>query len=411
MTKLTLRNITGNDPNELDVKKNYFISNYDANACNLEDALDSVERGQGDLKAFLLAVGTSRRDSEFNQILSEIISDFDDYWRNEHDIIAFRYPYVLPTIVLAVEARMISIHPNTQLFEGYNVFEHISKEEEEVIIAPPLTGPSPKKVQELSERLEKYFEVNIPRGDIHSVLTFLFNKIRIPIEAQPGKPVVLKKRQFLDNLAVHIVGESDEYRCPHLFNHQDDAHYLDPSEWCMSCCARMTEELFAHYGYGQTSHLTGFIPPRDVAHPEVVRDMCNFFKGSEEPTYPDWLKDMLAAAPSGPNEGQTPPQNPTASRSIGISSNSEGTNTAHKLPEVLTDADQFWANMKTLIRSEVNAALRAKTDNKGGVIKSRAKPTPRTQTPNTRRGGGNSVTPAQRAHSGTHRAANVNGGK
>ena len=410
MTKLTLRNITGNDPYELDVKKNYFISNYDADASNLEDALDAVERGLKDLKAFLLVVGTSRSEYFYNIQMPTANLDFgmetDTYYT-----IAIENPYVLPAVLLGKEAQIISTDGDAYLFNNCDITRY-NGNEEEIIVSPPLTGPSPETIQLISEAYGDFCEVDLSKGDINTILTFLFNKIRIPIEAQPGKPVVLKLRQFLDALAVNFVGESKESRCPHLLNYYDEPYRLDPKEWCMSCVTRMTHGELTVLGSDRIGPLhCDPVPYRDVAHPEVVRDMCNFFKGSDEPTYPDWLKDMLAAAPSGPNEGQTPPQNPTASRSIGISSNSEGTNTAHNLPEVLTDADHFWANMKKLIRSEVNAALRAKSDNKGGVTKSRARSTPLTQTPNRRRDGGDSVTPAQRPHFGTHRAAYGNGWK
>lgn len=341
MTESTLRKITGAHPDEIEIKKNYYLRYYDADASNLEEAMESVERGLEDLKAFLLAIGTSRSDQDYQSDMFEVLDDFE-VMSDTYLTIATENPYVLPTIVLGVEAEMMSAEYKTKLFKHCDL-DGYQGDEEEIIISPPLTGPSPERIQQISEIFKEFNGVDLPKGDINTVLTSLFNKMRIPIVAQPGKPVILKLRQFLDTLAVHFVGESREYRCPHLLDYRDEPHRLNPKQWCMSCPARMTNVELLYLGKHRTYALNDPVPPRDVAYPEVAREICNFFDSFEKPrklTFRDSLKELLSkcekeggkyGAPKQPgddllacpNDGKTPAPNLTASRTISSPPNAE----------------------------------------------------------------------------------------
>lgn len=108
--------------------------------------------------------------------------------------------------------------------------------------------------------------------------------MKIPVEAQPGKPVVLKLRQLSDTLAIRFLGKS-----PNYFGTKTPTSYynwystLNPNEWEMCCVTTMLQGGLDFCGIGRRWPLKHDpIPSRDVAYPEVARDMCNFFDQSSE---------------------------------------------------------------------------------------------------------------------------------
>lgn len=289
MTEFTLRNITGLSPEDIEIKKSYYIMYYDADASTLEEALDSVDRGQESFKAFWVAVGPSKKCMDYFRELSSASSKPQDSL-SRYDSITRDTPYASLAIALGVESGFLSIKPDTKLFNGCIL------DEERKEIGPVLTGPSPERIQELSDLYKPFTGEDLPKGDINTVLPFVFNKIRIPIEVQPGEPVVLKGREFLDTLLVHMLGESwdsmDSYSVMKLFD-SCNKYSLDPNEWAVLIAVNLADDRLCKEAYEGRHHLrSDRIQPRDVDHPKVIYDICNYFKKSDVSIYPTRLGDL-----------------------------------------------------------------------------------------------------------------------
>lgn len=57
MTETALRDPSDHSPEDIETLKKYYLRYYDADASNLEEALDSVERDQENFKAFFWQLG------------------------------------------------------------------------------------------------------------------------------------------------------------------------------------------------------------------------------------------------------------------------------------------------------------------------------------------------------------------